>query len=790
VTDLQGDSEDRYSIRQKMSYDSISALSVEWANADKNNQPFNPVAPNDYEESVQQYSKLSWGGTNNRSISVAGPYNPDLFYRESYSLDHRIDHFGHLIDGKFDYVGGKPVSGSLHASLESEPLGEQTAAYSFDYSSRNYDSQNQHFANYSSHRSNHRERTVWQSKNQIDVTVVGGKYETKTHQGLDFRGTTSNRGSESFEKIIAPVERTSVTWESKDGIFSGSRRIDQEFFDGKQIVGTQKNRISESGLMNVKNHSFVSLDKVGYSEGFVTRDSDADHSAYVSASNEFKFVDGKWVQDAYEFVNRPSTLTKFTNVRSATTYILASGSPPPGWQGPPPMIRIGQAFHYSMETGTSDFSHHLVASKEGTNDPFYSRSLVNNHRSNEYYSSATYFQNQGSGVDAWGNGTVEKEKIHEETFGMSGAHEFSSSFKFDDVTVGRSFNRGLSWGPEAWSESETKTYTIHGTRTNNFAGTATNRHIGYGEIVGKSRTSQVPEWQTSTTTTGKNEWLNADGSPVNPPPVAWGWHLLQIAVGVVEFAGGVGVTIGSFGWGSPFGILMMANGLDQAITGGYNWATGTQSMSSFGYLGYSTARWTGSSERVSRAVGQFTPLAISLGSLTGYWGGTRLSLTASTATAGVDAAQFGPFIGKSQFTMDEFVDNVLIKYQNYYDQAYSLVMANVAQGRLPNVARLIGLEVDGIARIQLRAWLKGEGISEGANSIISINRYLRNPSLYSNYRIPDIFIPSRNLIIDGSIALKHRGLSQIIDFRAFTNGGNIVIVRPTVLGGSYGIVFR
>jgi hypothetical protein len=29
----------------------------------------------------------------------------------------------------------------------------------------------------------------------------------------------------------------------------------------------------------------------------------------------------------------------------------------------------------------------------------------------------------------------------------------------------------------------------------------------------------------------------------------------------------------------------------------------------------------------------------------------------------------------------------------------------------------------------------------------------------------------------------------MIDFRAFSGGSNIIIVRPTELGGSYGLVF-
>ncbi len=61
-------------------------------------------------------------------------------------------------------------------------------------------------------------------------------------------------------------------------------------------------------------------------------------------------------------------------------------------------------------------------------------------------------------------------------------------------------------------------------------------------------------------------------------------------------------------------------------------------------------------------------------------------------------------------------------------------------------------------------------------------------------RIPDLFIPSARSIYDATIAEKTISLPQTIDFRAFSGGGNVTIVRPSTLvtpgaQGSYGLYF-
>jgi hypothetical protein len=81
-----------------------------------------------------------------------------------------------------------------------------------------------------------------------------------------------------------------------------------------------------------------------------------------------------------------------------------------------------------------------------------------------------------------------------------------------------------------------------------------------------------------------------------------------------------------------------------------------------------------------------------------------------------------------------------------------------------------------------------EGFNEGPGSIIQVNRWLRDPAGSGAYRIPDVRIPGARLSLDGTIGWKDATTPQLFDIRAFS-GDNILIVKPTQIGGSYGVYF-
>jgi hypothetical protein len=136
-------------------------------------------------------------------------------------------------------------------------------------------------------------------------------------------------------------------------------------------------------------------------------------------------------------------------------------------------------------------------------------------------------------------------------------------------------------------------------------------------------------------------------------------------------------------------------------------------------------------------------------------------------------------------------DATLLRYQQFYEDGYAITMRRVQQGLVKNDRMVIGSEIDRYARVQLRDWLLNiEGIQEGPGQLIAVNRRLYDPKLSGAYRQPDVYIPGAKLIFDGTIAEKTGTLGQMVDFRRFSGGANVVIVRPAAEGGSYGIIFR
>jgi hypothetical protein len=145
--------------------------------------------------------------------------------------------------------------------------------------------------------------------------------------------------------------------------------------------------------------------------------------------------------------------------------------------------------------------------------------------------------------------------------------------------------------------------------------------------------------------------------------------------------------------------------------------------------------------------------------------------------------------------MAEFDAAVGTKYQQLVDQGYNQVMKSVSKGLVPNDPLAIGNRMDSFARTGMRRWLQNaEGINEGPGQIIQVNRRLYTPAGGGGYRIPDVYIPGARSIYDATISEKSIHLPQVIDFRAFSSGANVTIVRPSTLvtpgaQGSYGLHF-
>ena len=149
----------------------------------------------------------------------------------------------------------------------------------------------------------------------------------------------------------------------------------------------------------------------------------------------------------------------------------------------------------------------------------------------------------------------------------------------------------------------------------------------------------------------------------------------------------------------------------------------------------------------------------------------------------------GPGIGKSGYQSSaEFADAVGAKYQSFVDDAYVVGQRLESKGLLRGLSGTrLGDYVDRRSAIRLKGFLDSEGISEGAGSLIQMNRYLRDPAGTSLYVRPDVYIPSASRIFDATVGYKSYNDVQIQRFNEFSGGSYITNVRPSTspLGGSY-----
>jgi len=206
-------------------------------------------------------------------------------------------------------------------------------------------------------------------------------------------------------------------------------------------------------------------------------------------------------------------------------------------------------------------------------------------------------------------------------------------------------------------------------------------------------------------------------------------------------------------------------------------------------------------DAVSSGASSFTAAGsvVPVGAAAGAWrAGTmpvqsaaELDAIRLTYSGASDAEFVGPLIGRSGFkSTGELSDALYVRYQTAVDDAYTAAVAAERDGLLTgNPNTRLGRAVDDAARADIRAWLKSEGIGDGPGGLVDVNRWLRDPTGSGAYVVPDVRITGAQQIFDATVGTKWSTTPQIVNFRNFSLGDRITIVRPTPLGGSYSILW-
>lgn len=128
-------------------------------------------------------------------------------------------------------------------------------------------------------------------------------------------------------------------------------------------------------------------------------------------------------------------------------------------------------------------------------------------------------------------------------------------------------------------------------------------------------------------------------------------------------------------------------------------------------------------------------------------------------------------------------DTISSNYQRYYNDAARQVVTRFNRGEvsIPSGVRwrtTLGQQVDNIARLRLRNFLEREGIAEGPQERVRVNRWLRDPAGSGKHRIPDVMLDNSRRILDGTIGRKLLTDPQPTDFAAFSGGYDVRLIRP------------
>ncbi|MWL90506.1 LysM peptidoglycan-binding domain-containing protein [Cupriavidus sp. SW-Y-13] len=143
-------------------------------------------------------------------------------------------------------------------------------------------------------------------------------------------------------------------------------------------------------------------------------------------------------------------------------------------------------------------------------------------------------------------------------------------------------------------------------------------------------------------------------------------------------------------------------------------------------------------------------------------------------------------IGKTQMTPMEFEKKVLDIHQAATDDAYRDGIDAIDRGRLPKSAKDLGVFIDDRVRLQLRGFAAAEGLSDSAASNVwAVNRRIKSEQV-PGWGVPDSRLGA-NLYADTTLAAKGAYTPQIMKWNEI-RPGNVLIIRPTDLGGSYSIL--
>lgn len=254
---------------------------------------------------------------------------------------------------------------------------------------------------------------------------------------------------------------------------------------------------------------------------------------------------------------------------------------------------------------------------------------------------------------------------------------------------------------------------------------------------------------------------------------------------------------GNMLWDVGSAVAHPVNAYNRAVNGMTTWLEEPldQQAQDIGRLGIDTLLSFGAEGIAAKGLGYIDTLADGFGSVVNGLDsepmiGSLAAQRGSISLFGVVDEGDAPLIASGARAIDRLAAfreanpitaRVLDVYQRVYNEAGARLAANIEAGQFADVPpRLLrarmGQFVDTAARDALLDELAPGGGLEDLSDAVVVNRRLYYTS-GSGYRIPDVYVPSEGVVLDGTIGFKNATTPQI---RGFFRGGarNVVIVKP------------
>jgi hypothetical protein len=288
-----------------------------------------------------------------------------------------------------------------------------------------------------------------QGLDQTHVILEGDLETLVDSSDRTFNGELTVNSTNDWKQTIPRQDDRTVTVTGTT-TYNGSDKSEVTYFNGLFAFGERHNPWSSTADWKSVVDTVVDLAIPNEQEG-----SQTGKTTYTYTNNagygkqDQTAAGGEWGTVYQEYRSNPQSKTEFVNETSRTVYIKLPGE---SAGGPPPMVRVGQLFTYTRETGFNR-TYANVGGKTGpagTQD----RTVGTEADLLRITSYNSDWANNGMTVHTDGSGTYHQSDKNQETFETRNEVERKVAFEYKQSKDSNYHDAGRSTTSTGWSENK------------------------------------------------------------------------------------------------------------------------------------------------------------------------------------------------------------------------------------------------------------------------------------------------------------------------------------------------